>query len=661
MESRRPGTIALRIAALLLSLSLPLVAGCVPKTGPWWTAFREQRHFEIRDPAQLPPVRVAELPAPPTVAAPVPETVPAQKFSLDDVLRIALANSNVIRVLAGVTAVSSGQTIYDVAISNTQIDAERSVFDPTIFARNPFSQFDRAFAAPDQNLPAGARLSGIRVDDYNLAAGLEKRNILGGQFSLDSFVNPTKSHPRDSVLNPQTRSSVSLGYTQPLLRGAGVSANLAPIVIARINTERSFFQFKDSVQDMVRGVIEAYWNVVLARTNVWVREQQVEQGEFSYERAQARKRGGFGNSAEVAQTKVALTNFKAALIGAQANQLQREAALLNILGLPPTSPPRFTLTTQPQTERIDPEWDQLLRLAIQRRPDVVELKLVLEADQQSLILARNQAQPQVDLTSLYRWNGLEGETPTGAYLRSGSGQYTEWVLGVNFSVPIFLRQARANERRVELLIARDRANLQQQVHFTVHSLAQSLRNLAQYHAQYEAYKETRAAARENLEQQTAEFRSGRAIFLNVLQAISNWGDAVSAEAQSLAQYNIELATLERETGTILETHGIRFVEERLQAVGPVGKLAEPRLYPADLRPTPNAPRYPASEETSEERLEREKPNLPRQTRPGEDRAPDFQPADVPSVRERLGLPPALPPPPEPRPPLDAPAAAADHS
>ena len=44
---------------------------------------------------------------------------------------------------------------------------------------------------------------------------------------------------------------------------------MAPIVLARIDTERSYFQFKDAMQELVRGTIEAYWNLVFARLDVW--------------------------------------------------------------------------------------------------------------------------------------------------------------------------------------------------------------------------------------------------------------------------------------------------------------------------------------------------------------------------------------------------------
>lgn len=594
----------LRKPALLLLLLCAWTPGC----NYWSLVVCEQRHFDIRDTAQLPHTPLPEGPTPATVSDPAPAVTPTE-FSLDEAIRIALTNSAVIRTLAGVTAVPSGQTVYDPAISNTAIDEARAVFDPIITARNTVSRSEQPQAIFDPDDPTGARITGSRIDNYELGLGISKRTVTGGNLSLDLTSETSRFHPGPAPLNPQERSSVTLSYTQPLLQGANVAANVAPIIIARINTERSYFQLKDSVQELVRGVIEAYWAVVFARTDVWARRQQVEQSQANFERAEARKRQGLGTAAEVAQTRVSLYNFKAALIGAEANLLQREAALRSILGLAPAEPERLVPTTAPTTVRLEPKWDEIVRLAEERRPDLIELKLILEADQQLLLRNQNQALPRVDTTLLYRWNGLEGTTPSGTLLASRAGQFTDWTLGVNFSVPLGLRQERAALRRTELILARDQANLGQGLLTTLHALATSLRNLAQFHAQYRAYQEMRAAARINLEQQVAEFRIGRGIFLNVLQAITDWGNAVSAEAQALSQYNIELASLERQTGTILETHGIQFFEERYGSIGPLGRLAKPRCYPAAAVPGPNAPRYPASAAPADRSLEREMPSV----------------------------------------------------
>ena len=532
-------------------------------------------------------------------------------LSLDEAIRIALANAKVVRVLAGTTATSSAQTIYDPAISNTGIDTARSVFDPIFNVNNNWSSTDKGEAVLNPADPNGVTIMGTTTRSYDLQTGLTKKNVLGGTLGLTYQKNLSRFRPGQFVLNPQGTSVFNLSYTQPLFKGAGVSANLAPIVIARIDTERSYFQFKDSVQELVRGVIEAYWNVVSARTDVWSKQQQVEQGNFAYQLADARRRNELGTAAAVAQAKVALSNFKANLVGSEGNLLTREAALRNILGLAPNDPARLIPVTQPTELRVEPKWDEIVRLGQQRRPELIELNLIIEADQQSLVVANNQAMPQLDAATSYQWNGLEGKTPSGTSISTGAGELANWSMGVNFSVPLGLRQGRAGLRRAELILARDRANLEQGLHAMAHDLAAVVRTIDQNYEQYRAFKETREAARENLEQQLAEFRAGRTIYLNVLQAISDWGNSITAEALSLTRYNTDLANLRRSTGTILETHAIWFFEERFAAIGPLGRLGPQRLYPLGLPPGPNDNRYPTGTEPAEKVFRLDPPAIPK--------------------------------------------------
>ena len=271
-----------------------------------------------------------------------------------------------------------------------------------------------------------------------------------------------------------------------------------------------------------------------------------------------------------------------------------------------------------------------MRLAEVHRPDLIELKLIIEADQQQLLLARNQALPRADISGLYRWNGLEGWTPTNTYLSTDPGQYYAWQLGVNFSVPLGLREGRARMRQQELLLQRDHANLDEGLHSALHALANSCRGVAQYYQQYQAYKESRQAAQVNLEQQVAEYQAGRTLYLNVLQAITNWGNSINAEAQSLAQYNNELAALEQQTGTILESHGIRFAEERYGSIGPLGRLFADRCYPQAMPPGPNAPCYPGGDKPAENFFDLNSPIVPEDVPP----PPPATPTPLPPVRSR---------------------------
>ncbi len=591
----------------LLGVSLLLSAlASADAQEPWRFILPEQRCMEVRDPAQLPRVRFPEMPPPRTVASPNSD-VAAQQLSLDDAIRTAIQNTQVVRVLAGVTAVSSGQTIYDPAISNTQIDVARGRFDPQLQVNNNFYRSDQ----PGVVSTAPPQFSGNPEHIYDMTAGVAKDTITGGTAAVNVRTTPTRDEfsGLPPSLNPRTPSSTELSFTQPLLQGAGVQVNTAPIVIARIDTERSYFQLKDSVQQMVRGVVEAYWALVQARVAVWARRQQVSQGQEAFERARDSREAGLGTGADVAQSRSALENFRAALITAEANLLAREDALRNLLGLSPSEPTPIIPVTPMTTERVEPRWEEILELAQERRPDLIELKLILEADDQRLRIARNQALPKLNAVALYRWNGLEGRLPDGTFMRADPNHFTEWQLGVNFSVPLGLRKERAGLRQQELLIMHDRANLEQGLHAAAHDLASSLRDLAQYYEQYRAFSASRQAAWLNLDYQMADYRAGRStLYLNVLQAIVDWGNSVNSEAQALANYNTELANLERQTGTILETHGIRFLEERFCSLGPLGRLFRDRAYPRASSPGENADRYPVGTEPSEKSLDIDEPS-----------------------------------------------------
>ncbi|MEO2046729.1 MAG: TolC family protein, partial [Pirellulales bacterium] len=420
----------------LLIFLLALLTPCnvVLAGRPWRFIMPEERHLALPHPTQLPRVPIPNFPKPPTVSQPRLDA-PPRDLSLDEAIRISLTNSEVIRVLGGVTAVSSGRTIYDVPATSTTIDLQRGRFDPDVTVGNNWNRLEAPIAfSEDPNDPFSRTLiGGTRTDNYSLNFELGKTTTTGGRIAMQLGDNLDRFQPGIFRLTPQERHALDLRITQPLLQGGGRAANLAPIVLAQIDTQRSFFQFKGSMQEMVRGVIQAYWALVFSRTNLWARQQQVKQSQFAFDLTTAQEDKGISSGGDVAQARLALANFRASLVSAKADVLQREAALLNILGLPPYAPDRMTPVTPPTKTRLDVDWEQVVEMAEQYRPDLIELKLILEADQQLLLQANNQALPRIDAVALYRWNGLEGQMPNGGHVSSLPGQHTDWTLGVNFS------------------------------------------------------------------------------------------------------------------------------------------------------------------------------------------------------------------------------------
>ena len=555
-------------------------------------------------------------------AGPAPVTVATEGIeqserlmTLDETIRLTLQHSEVVRLLTGVSAVSSGQTIYDTAIATTPIDQAKAVFDPVFSANSAF----RHNEFPGLN-GLGTDIIGGRTGGNDSNIGLSDLNTFGGTLNL-GFANNLDNPAVAGFLN-RNATSAELSYTQPLLAGSGRDANTAPIVIARLQQEQSYFLFKDSMQELVRGTISAYWSLVQARTELWAREKQREFLRLSVAFSEAKLKVGTGTAGDVSQAKLAYANNSANLIAARANVLQREAALRNMIGLPPEDDGRIVPSTPPTRDQIQFVWEEINQTAQSLRPDQIELNLILMADQQRLIRNRNLAQPQLDAVALQQWNGLSGRVLNGNRLSSGLDENNSWTMGINFSVPLSLRQSRAQVRNQELLIAKDRANIQQNLHRIEHLLATSLRSVDQNFLQYEAFREAREAANINLLFQSRAVGSGRSILLNYLQGVSDWGNVIASEAQTLTAYNTELASLELQTGTILETHGIRFVEEQFASVGTHGRCFEDECYPRDLRPQKNSPRYKDSGEASENAFDLD--NIPQLPKPGPQLPQEFE-------------------------------------
>ncbi len=593
-----PRMVLFALAALAVSSSVA-IAQILPD---------DERHIRWHQDESVSIFRRGTGPAPVTVATEGIEQS-ERLMTLDEAIRLTLQHSEVIRVLTGVSAVSSGQTIYDTAIATTPIDQAKAIFDPVFSANSSF----RHNEFPGLNGLGTTILRG-ETGGNDTGVLLSDKNTLGGTFNM-GFDNAWDNRTVAGFLD-RNMPTASLSYTQPLLAGLGRDANTAPIVIARLQQEQSYFFFKDGMQELVRGTIAAYWSLVQARTELWAREQQEKQLLEGLEYAEVRRKKGVANAGDPAQATAAYANIRANVIAARANVLQREAALRNLIGLPPEDDGRVVPSTPPTRDQIQFVWEEINQTAQSRRPDLIELNLILMADQKRLVQNRNLAQPQLDAVALQQWNGLNGRILNGNRLSSGLDENSSWTIGVNFSVPVSLRQSRARVRNQELLIAKDRANIQQNLHRIEHLLATSLRSVDQNFLQYEAFRDARDAAKKNIEVRLARYEYGLdgEIFLNYLQAVSDWGNNVASEAQALTAYNTELASLELQTGTILETHGIRFVEEQFSSIGTHGRCFEDECYPRDLRPQANSPRYKDSGEAAEEAFDLD--NLPMRGKTG---------------------------------------------
>lgn len=102
-----------------------------------------------------------------------------------------------------------------------------------------------------------------------------------------------------------------------------------------------------------------------------------------------------------------------------------------------------------------------------------------------LRVARNALWPQWDAYGLYRVWGA-GDTFGDSFRQTGNGDAADWEAGFTFSVPIGRRADKARLDSAQLLLARERAELQQLEFSVQHRLATLLAQVGGTHAELAA-------------------------------------------------------------------------------------------------------------------------------------------------------------------------------
>jgi outer membrane protein TolC len=192
-----------------------------------------------------------------------------------------------------------------------------------------------------------------------------------------------------------------------------------------------------------------------------------------------------------------------------------------------------------------------LEQARERRPDYYQALLAVDTAQRNLVLAENQALPQLDVFSTFREDGL-GSNPDRAWDALASGRFYSWSAGVQVNLPLFLRSERARARAAKIDLERSEATLQSVEANLVLNVRGAIRDIHTAKAQIEASRESRILAARRLKATRTRVTHGTAVPRDVLDDVADLAAAESREIQAYIQYRLSLSGLKQSQGTLLD-------------------------------------------------------------------------------------------------------------
>ncbi len=534
--------------------------------------------------------------------------------TLDEAIHLALTNNKIARtrnefqspgnpVLSNPEGVSS---VFDPAIresgflfGNRGVESSLSAFDPVLAGNATFGNSSVIQNNPvlSGGIPAGRTLF---QDTAAVTTSLTKNMAYGATTAVSQSWNYQDTNQPFQLFPSLYTGDILFNYTQPLLAGAGtefnrISGPLATniqgvsglnqgVIIARINTDISLADFEVQVRNMVHDVEDLYWELYLAYRNydslVTARDTALK----IWQTVSAKSRSGLpgGGQAEEAQSRdtyyEARARTESALAGPPGKGGDQgiyglELQLRRICGLPSNDGRIIRPADEPTVAQVLHNWDLCLATAFARREELRKQRWIVKSVELQLRAANNLARPQLNFVSSYQLNGfgqrLFGDNgPPGSagqfltnYNRSlYAADQTQWNVGMQFSMPLGLRNAHAQVRNTELRLMKAYAVLDAQELEIGHELAATFQSMDYWYQNTQTNYNRREAAAENLAAITADFEVDRKSIDQFYQAQNRVTIADIAFFRSLVEYNKSLAELQMRQGTLLEYNNIQLAE-----------------------------------------------------------------------------------------------------
>jgi HAE1 family hydrophobic/amphiphilic exporter-1 len=485
-------------------------------------------------------------------------------IGLDEAIRLALENN------------------HDLAISRLDVDraaadlrAARGLFDP-ILAPDASRQ--------DAENPVASAIGGSNTgrieqdtDDYGVLLG-GKSPLQGGSYSLDLGATRLESSNLNLRLNPQWSSALTLGYTQPLLRGRSIDLERRQVLLARSLLGASRAELERQLAAQITGVESAWFDLVFARDNLAVQRTAAEQALRQVNSNERQMKEGALALIDVVEARTQAANFEQRVATAELD-LERAQNALKAKILSDPADPRWNRPLTPAGEapaRTLPErTPEALRAAIARaatsRPEIQSLEEAALRNRVEIRYFENAALPRVDLVATYSYAGLAG-SPVGAtgaalpdYLKGDLGDSFRNVtdrrfptsrLGVVMSLPLGNRTARAQADSVALegrQLEHQRRALEQAIGVEVRNALQAIDSAER---RLRAASSARRGAEEQYDSEQRRFESGLATVFLVLERQAALVEARAQEVRAKADLAQALTEYDRATGSILERSGV---------------------------------------------------------------------------------------------------------
>ncbi|TWU31543.1 TolC family protein [Novipirellula artificiosorum] len=561
--------------------------------------------------AGAPAISIPDVSSPPLTVRTIEDfaAVDYQNLSLNEAIQTALEHSEVMRDL-GATVLRAPQTLITQQTKplaefdpQTSIESALSAFDAQLYAMGKWQNNDRKF----NNRFFGGGANAFKQDTHDYIAQLSKRTATGAELAVRNVIDYDANNATGNITDSAWQSQIHAEMRQPLMQGGGIQFNriagpasqpgiYSGVLVAKVNNDITSSRFRQGTRDFLSNVVNAYWDLYFAYRDLDAKREALERSRQTWQSYEAQKSSNRKSGAAEALAREQYFRFQSELQDAIAGKLIQRTQVNNstsggtfaglggvlaaerrlrlLIGLPVTSSQLLRPMDEPLSAPMVFDWDSISVEALRLRGELQQQRLLVKRREMEVLAARNFLMPSLDLVTIYRVRGLDKDLAgdRSAYSELGSFDFQEYEAGLEFKLPIGLRQGYLAVRHAKTQLVRDRAVLEEQERQVLHDLAAVVGESDRAFLQMQTNMNRYLAASEALEVLETNREAGMPVNLEqLLDAQRRVSESQSRYFLSLTEYTLAAKNVQFEKGTLLQAANLFLVDEEFA----IADFAEP--------------------------------------------------------------------------------------
>lgn len=341
--------------------------------------------------------------------------------------------------------------------------------------------------------------------------------------------------------NMATFSGPSFSLSQPLLRGAGLSAATAPLRAVELEEAINQMSLQATVSQVVTEIVLAYRSYMLTAERLRISQDALGRARDLMSINQHLVDSGRMAAVDLIQNESDVANQELAVEEAANAKEAARLALLEKLAIEPRADPMLT-------ERLDVVAPQVslgesLEKALSIQPDYLSKKVALERAKLGVDIAMEQRQWDMSLIAGIARNSALATGIKAGWSRYGGVQLIVPLGDVSLDRPIV--QADVALRTARLQLEGARQQLDQQVRDAVRTVETRWRQVTISRRAVEL-------AAQKLEVEREKLKAGRSSNFQVLSFENDYRQTLSSQLSAVIDYMNALTLLDRQVGDTLQ-------------------------------------------------------------------------------------------------------------